>query len=486
MEKIYDVLIIGLGVIGSSILRELSKYKLNLIGIEKESDVVLGNSGKNSGVIHAGFNVPYGSLKAKFNIEGHKLFPSLCKELHVPIKTIGKFVVARNKDEIPHLINLINNGKRNGVKGLKIINKKEIKRKEPNIDGISALYVPYAGITSPYSLTIALAENAIQNGAKIFLKHEVSKIKKTPNYYEIIANDKTFKSKIVINCAGLNSDKIASMAGIKKYKLYPCIGEYLILDKSLKYLIKHLIYPVPGRHSAGLGIHLTPTIDGNILIGPSDEYINDKESYATSKKTLDQLFYEAKKWLPQISTNDIINTYAGIRTKTKEAKEKGFGDYIINEDLENFINLIGIESPGLTAAPAIAKYISKLINLKIKLNKKKDFILPKDKKTRFEEANIKGKLNLIKQNKNHSQIICRCEKVTKGEVISAINNLLGVKTLSGLKYRTRVTMGRCHGGYCLSKLIDFLRKDLSINPLKITLKGKGSEILKGYVKKYFN
>lgn len=483
MAKTYDVLVIGLGVIGSSILRELSKYNLNVIGLEKESDVVLGNSGKNSGVIHAGFNVPYGSLKAKFNIEGHKLFPSLSKELKISMKTIGKLVVAKNKNEEGHLNNLLNNGIKNGVKGLKIINKAELKKREPNIDGISALDVPSAGIVSPYSLTIALSENAKQNGANIRLSHKVIKIKEKHNCYEVVANDKLFESKIVINCAGLNSDKIARLAGIQKYQIFPCIGEYLILDKSVKHLINHLIYPVPSKHSAGLGIHLTPTIDGNILIGPSDEYIFDKENYATSKNTLDLLFAEAKKWLPQISPNDIINTYAGIRTKTKEAKETGFGDYIIKEDKNNFINLIGIESPGLTSAPAIAKYITGLINNKLKLEKKKNFQLPKNKKTRFEDANTKGKLALIKNDKKNSQIICRCEKVTYTEVINALKNSLGVKTLSGIKYRTRATMGRCHGGYCISKLIDILKKDFLINPLDITLKGKNSEILKDYVKK---
>jgi len=483
MPKTYDALVIGLGVIGSSILRELSKYHLDIIGLEKESDVVLGNSGKNSGVIHAGFNVPYGSLKAKFNIEGHRLFPSLCKELNIPMKIIGKLVVARNNNEKSHLKYLLNNGIKNGVKGLKIINKFELKKKEPNINGGSALYVPSAGIVSPYSLTIALAENAKQNGADIMLEHEVVKIKQKSNYYEVTAKDKKFNTKIIINCAGLNSDKIAKLANINKYQLFPCIGEYLILDKSLKHLINYLIYPVPGKYSAGLGIHLTPTIDGNILIGPSDEYIFDRENYATSKNTLDLLFSEAKKWLPHISSNDIINTYAGIRTKTKEAKEKGFGDYIISEDKNNFINLIGIESPGLTSAPSIAKYISKLVGLKMNLNKKNSFKLPGAKPKRFETASLKEKTALIKANKKHSRIICRCEKITYEEVITAVKNTLGVKTINGIKYRTRAGMGRCHGGYCTSKLIEILKNEFSIDPLNITLKGKNSEMIKDYVKK---
>jgi len=276
----FDVVIIGGGVVGCAIARELSKYKVNVAVLEKEDDVGWGISCRNSGVVHAGFNNKLGTLMAQFCVEGKKSFAKLCHQLDVPYKKIGKLVVAKKKEEIKELQKLKQQGDANGVGNLQIIDLNEVKRLEPNIEGIAALYSPETAITSPYLLTIALAENALDNGVKFFLNTKVESITRLNNSRFKIKRE--FASSYVINSAGLYADYIARMVGIKKYRLYPCRGEYHILDKNVSWLINHLVYPVPQAGAGGLGVHLTPTIDGNILIGPSNEYIRRKDNLSVT------------------------------------------------------------------------------------------------------------------------------------------------------------------------------------------------------------
>jgi len=292
----YDVIIIGGGVVGCAIARELSKYKVSVAVLEKEEDVGWGISCRNSGVVHAGFNNQPGTLMAQFCVEGNKSFAKLCRQLDVPYKKIGKLVVAKKKEEIEGLQKLKQQGDANRVDNLQIIDLNEVKKLEPNIEGITALYSPETAITSPYLLTIALAENALDNGVKFFLN---AKVKDISNFnrsgFKIITNRGEFISSYVINSSGLYSDKIARMAGIKKYRLYPCRGEYHILDKNVFWLINHLVYPVPQTGAGGLGIHLTPTIDGNVLIGPSNEYIKSKDNLSVTSSVMKMISSEAQK-----------------------------------------------------------------------------------------------------------------------------------------------------------------------------------------------
>lgn len=479
----FDMVIIGGGVVGSAIARELSKYKVNVAVLEKEEDVGWGISCRNSGVVHAGFNNKPSTLMAQFCVEGNKSFAELCSQLDVPFKKIGKLVVAKKKEEIKGLQKLKQQGDTNGVNNLQIINFHEVKRLEPNIEGIAALYSPATAITSPYLLTIALAENALDNGVSFFLNTEVKSITRLNNsHFRIKTNKREFTSSYVINSSGLYSDYIARMVGIKKYRLYPCRGEYHILDKNVSWLINHLVYPVPQAGAGGLGIHLTPTIDGNILIGPSNEYIKRKDNFSTTSQIMKMLSAEAGEFLPLISPGYIIRSYSGLRAKQAPSSEGGFWDFVIRESdtVDNFINLIGIESPGLTAAQPIAKRVVEIINKKERLDSNPSFNPFRKGILRFEEQDEETKKTLIKQEPDYGEIVCRCEKITKKEILEAANNSLGARSLISIKYRTRAMMGRCQGGYCLPRIIEILRENFNLVPREITLKGKNSSLLTGY------
>jgi glycerol-3-phosphate dehydrogenase len=479
----YDMVIIGGGVVGCAIARELSKYKVSVAVLEKEDDVGWGISCRNSGVVHAGFNNKPGTLMAQFCVEGNKSFAELCHQLDVPYKKIGKLVVAKKKEEIKGLKKLKIQGDKNQVAGLKIIDSEELKRLEPNIEGIAALYSPETAITSPYLLTIALAENALDNGVSFFLNTEVESITRLNNScFKIITNKIEFTSSYVINSAGLYADYIARMVGIRNYHLYPCRGEYHILDRNVSWLINHLVYPVPQAGAGGLGIHLTPTIDGNILIGPSNEYIKSKDNLSVTSSVMKMLSAEAREFLPLISPGYIIRSYSGLRAKQAPSSEGGFWDFVIEESktVNNFINLIGIESPGLTAAQPIAKRVVEIINKKERLNPDPGFNPLRKGILRFEEQDEENKKALIKQDPDYGEIICRCEKITKKEILEAANNSLGARSLISIKYRTRAMMGRCQGGYCLPRIIEILRENFNLTLRGITLKGNNSYLLTGY------
>jgi glycerol-3-phosphate dehydrogenase len=302
------------------------------------------------------------------------------------------------------------------------------------------------------------------------------------SHFKINTAKGEFISSYVINSAGLYADKIARMAGTKKYHLYPCRGEYHILDKNVSWLINHLIYPVPQVGAGGLGVHLTPTIDGNILIGPSNEYIKRKDNLSVTSSVMKMLSAEAREFLPLISPGYIIRSYSGLRAKQAPSSEGGFWDFVIEESdtVNNFINLIGIESPGLTAAQPIAKRVVEIINKKERLNSNPNFNPLRKGILRFEEQDEETKKALIKQDPNYGEIICRCEKVTKKEILEAANNPLGARSLISIKYRTRAMMGRCQGGYCLPRIIEILRESFKLSPQEITLKGNNSYLLTGY------
>ncbi|UCE74871.1 MAG: NAD(P)/FAD-dependent oxidoreductase [Methanomassiliicoccales archaeon] len=483
MEPDFDVLIVGAGVVGCSCANQLSKYELKVALLEKESDVCAGASKANSGVVHSGIYSQPGSLKARFCVKGNELFPAFSKELGIEFIRMGKLVVARNENEEPELEELIKAGNRNRVPGLEFIDEEKLRKLEPNIQGQKALWVPSAGIVSPYQLTIALAENAKVNGVQIFLNTEVRDISQKNGYFVVKTNRRELRARYVINCAGLYCDAIARMVGIEKFRVYPCRGEYLILDKSLGHLINHMIYPVPEKGSGGLGIHLTPTIEGNILIGPSAEYIPDKEDTASTKKAMNWLLEDARTFLERLPKDAYIQSYAGIRCKLVPEGSNKPGDFLIEEDekLPGFINLMGIESPGLTAAPVISKEVVDIIQKKEELIPKKELKTWRAKQ-RFDKLNLDAKEKLISENPNHGHLICRCEKVTKQEIIDALNNPMGVRTLAGIKYRSRAMMGRCQGGFCKPRIIKIMEDVYNPDAEEITLRGEGSFLFIGKTK----
>jgi len=483
-NKKFDVLIIGGGVVGCAIARELSPYKLSIALLEKEADVGWGTSCRNSGVVHAGFTHIPGSLKAKYCVEGNKSFAELCSQLDVPYEKIGKLVVAKNKEELKKLDNLKIQGKKNGVMGLEIISKSDLKKMEPNIEGIGALFSPNSAITSPYLLTIALAENALDNGVSLFLNTEVKGIVKLNNsHFKTSTRKGEFISSYVINSAGPYADKVARMMGENKYRIYPCRGEYHILDKNASWLANHLIYPADHQgDKGGWGTHIVPTIDGNILIGPSIQTIRNKENYSNTQAKMREIYKVGKTFVPKISSNYFIRNYAGNRSKLPKKDSQGFYDFIIEESatVNHFINLIGIESPGLTAAQPIAKRVVEMINKKERLDPDPSFHPFRKGILRFDEQDEETKIALIKEDPDYGEMVCRCEKVTKKEILEAANNPLGARSLISIKYRTRAMMGRCQGGYCQTRIMEILREHFELDPQEITLKGNHSYLLTGY------
>ena len=482
MNSKCDVLVIGAGVIGCAIARELAKFKIETVLLEKETDVGSGVSKGNSGVLHTGLYYPRGSLKAKLCVEGRLMFPELAKQLDVPYKLCGKHVIARTEEELEELEGLKAVGEGNGVSKLNIISGEELKKREPNLDALYALYSPVAGIVPPYLFTIALAENALNNGVKVHVNTQVSALKQVISGYKVKTNHGVFHADIVVNSAGLFADKISTMIGIDNYKLYPCRGEYLILDKNCSDLVNSMVYPVPPKIAGVLGVHLTPTLDGNILIGPSEEFITEREDTRTTKEKFRQLIEGAKSLLPCIPLNQVIYGFSAVRSKITSPEEKGSRDFVIHEDIENFINLIGMESPGLTSSPAIARLVVQMIKKKMDLKEKTDFNPIRKRKTPFSQASRTEQTFLIKGNPEYGEIICRCENVSKLEVLDALNNPISEKTISAVKYRTRAGMGRCNGGFCLPKIVEILKEEYGLAPEEIKLKNLDSSLFIGETK----
>ena len=484
MEKLFDVLIIGGGAVGCAIARELSRNELKIAVLEKEADVASGTSGRNSAVVHAGFNNKPGTLMAKLCVEGNEGFEALCEELDVPYKKTGKLLVAFNDEQMETLARLLKQGETNGCKGLCLVDQEAVQKMAPNVGGIGGFSSPNTAIFDPFIYTIALAENAVANGAEFFLGHEVTKIEKEDGIFVVTTPKGAFRTRILVNSAGVFSDKVSAMAGVDEYRIYPCRGEYLILDKIAEEYLDIPVYPAPAKGIGGLGVHLTPTIHGNIIIGPNAEYIDGEEDYATEKKTLDQLFAEAQMLLPVLKRKDIIGAYTGIRSKLAPPEEGGFRDFVIKEEptVENFINLVGIESPGMTASLPIAKRVAAMVADKLQPKANASFCGKRTGILRFAEQTPEKKAELIAMDPDYGEVVCRCQQVTKKEIRQAIENPLGVKTIAAIKYRAWPTTGRCQGGYCLTRIVEMLEKEYGVNIEEISLRGDGSELFTGRAK----
>ena len=339
-------------------------------------------------------------------------------------------------------------------------------------------------IFDPFEYTIALAENALANGTAFLFNHEVTAIRRDNEGFTVTAAGKDYTCKVLVNSAGLYCDKVSAMLGITGYHIYPCRGEYFILDKIAAEFLDIPAYPVPRAGIGGLGVHLTPTIDGNIIVGPSAEYIAEREDYASTPEVMAKLWREAKELLPVLERRHIIGNYCGVRPKQAPPGEGGFRDFVIKEEesCEGFINLIGIESPGLTASVPIARYVAELAGKRIALTKKDSFIERRKPRVRFRELSRDEQQKLIAGNPDYGEIICRCQNVTKQEIRDAIENPFGARAVSSIKYRAWATTGRCNGGYCLTRITDMLINDYGMRPEEITYRGRGSEMFTGRVK----
>jgi glycerol-3-phosphate dehydrogenase len=479
--KNFQVGVIGGGVIGSAVAWELSKYKIKTAVFEMGSDVASAASKANSGVVHSGINSPPGSLKARYCVEGNKTFQSLADELGFDLKWVGKLVIAKNEDELEELERLKKVGLQNEVPGLKILEKPEVKKREPDVSCVAALWVPTAGVILPYQFTITLAENAALNDVEFFLETQVNGLEKKKNHFVIKTSKGDFQTQVVVNAAGVHCREIVSMVEKPDFQVYPCRGEYLVLDKKYNGLVNSMVYPIPVDGSGFLGIHITPTIEGNILLGPSSEFIDDLDDRRSTKKMMNTLLREAKEIIPTLSGKAVINAYSGIRCKLTPPESGGWADYRIEEskNTPGLFNLLGIESPGLTAASAIAKEVKNMISRHVELIAKKDFKVKKREGKRFSERSFKEKSDLIDKDNKWGRIICRCEHITEREVIGALSNPLGAHALSSVKYRCRAGMGRCQGGFCMQHIVRIMREKFGINVTDIKLSSPKSYLFHG-------
>ena len=457
----YDIAIIGAGITGSSIARELSKYNLKTVVIEKGTEVCQGTTKSNSAIVHGGYDAKVGSLKAKLNVEGNRLYKDLCTDLNVDFKQIGSLVLAFDEDEMNHVKALYERGLENKATGLKILNKEQVLEREPNVnkDVVGALLCEDAGIVCPFNLNVALMENAMQNGVELKLESEVLDITKNEDTFNIKIKDKEdIKSKYVINAAGVYADKINNMIGGDEYYIIPRKGEYKILDKSEGKIANHVLFQCPSEK--GKGVLVTQTVHGNLLIGPNANQVDDKDDKSTTKEGLEEIVNCSKKTIKDIDFRKTITSFAGLRATPNT------GDFMIfaSKKCKNFINAGGIESPGLASAPAVAKYVVGILEEEgLELAKNESFNPIRHKNKPFIQMSKEEKEEIIKKDPRYKKIICRCESITEGEIVDAIHSLCGARTLDGVKRRVRPGMGRCQGGFCGPKVIEILARELNID-----------------------
>ena len=471
--NIYDVVIIGGGVVGTAIGRELSRYKLRVAILEKETELAFGVSKSNSGIIHPGTQATPGSFKGRLCVEGNSLTRELARELSIDFKEAGELIVAFDAEESGRLLQLEKDAKALGVPGLKIVDRAWLRENEPNLSdkAIAALYAPTAGIISPYRWVYDFAENAAKNGVDIYTETEVKDILcKNPNF-DITAPKETFHTRYIVNAAGLYADEISSMAGVDDFNITPRKGEEFLLDKKRENLTRHLLFPLPNRTSKG--ILVTRTSDGNPMIGPTAEDIADKEDLSTTEAGLEKVLAGAKKLVPSINENDIIAYFAGLRPAAGD-------DFIIRHEERSpgFINVAGIQSPGLTAAPAIALMVTGILKDKgLEMKKKPFFHRHRKKEIHLFAASPEKAKRLIKKDASYGDIVCRCEMVSAKEVRDAIAR--GAKTMDGIKFRTRAQAGRCHGSFCTTRIMKILAGETGSPLAEVTKRGRGSEVVKG-------
>ncbi|MFT8348058.1 NAD(P)/FAD-dependent oxidoreductase [Clostridium saccharoperbutylacetonicum] len=474
----YDVAIIGAGVLGNSIFRELTKYNLKVVVLEKENDVSMGTSKANSAIVHAGYDPKEGTLMAKYNVAGNEMFEDLCKELSVPFKRNGSLILAFDEEDMQTVKELYENGCKIGVKGLKILSKAEVLEMEPNLNEEikGALYAPTGGIVGPFEYTIALAENAVQNGGEIKLKKEVVSIEKGDTFRIATQDGEVIEAKYVINAAGLYADKIHNLICKESFKIIPRSGEYFIMDKSQGNVVSHTIFQCPSK--LGKGVLVTPTVHGNLLIGPDARDMEDKEDLGTVGEGLDSIRETSMRTTKKVNFRESIRNFAGLRANPDT------GDFIVeeNDGVKGFIDVAGMKSPGLSSAPAIALGVVDILEKAgCKLEKKENFIANREQ-VHFMELQAQEKAELIKKNPQYGRMICRCESITEGEIVDAIKRSLGVLSLDGIKRRCRPGMGRCQGGFCGPRVQEIIAREYKVSLESVVLEKDNSYILLGKTK----
>ncbi len=468
-----DIVIIGAGVSGCAIAREVSRYRADVLVLEREEDVCCGTSKANSAIVHAGYDAANGSLMARLNVEGSRMMPALSKQLDFPYENNGSLVVMVSEDDRPALNKLYENGVANGVEGLRIVERDELVKMEPNISdqAVAALYAPTGAIVCPFGLTFALAENAARNGVKFQFDTEVTGIEKTDGGWRLTTSQGDVEARVVVNAAGVYADRLHNMVSEDAMTITPRRGDYFLLDHSAQGHVSHTVFQLPGKF--GKGVLVAPTVHGNIIVGPTAIDIEDKEGVATTQAGLDEVRAKCGLAVKDVPLRQTITSFAGLRAH--EARH----EFFIGEVQPGFVDCAGIESPGLSSAPAIGVMVSGIVRDILKLEENPDF-----------EAKRKGILDpkgldaeahaaLIRENPAYGTVICRCETVTEGEIIDAIRRVPGVRSVDGVKRRVRAGMGRCQGGFCSPRVMEILARELGVDQSAVTKAGAGSELIVG-------
>ncbi len=483
--KQYDVIIIGAGVSGAAIAREMARRERRIAVLEAASDVCEGASKANSGIVHAGHDAIPGTLKAKLNVAGNKKMEALSKELDFPFEQNGSLVLCFRKEDLFKLEELLERGRKNGVEGLEILSPEQIWEMEPNIskDVAGALYAPTGGVVCPFGMNIALAENAAMNGVDFYLNAKVTDIDCMGDGqgYMISAGEEKFQASIVINAAGVYADVLHNMVSSQKMQIIPRRGEYCLLDKKCGDMVKRTIFQLPSIY--GKGILVTPTVHGNLLVGPTAEDISDKEGIETTAAGLQKVMAAGAVSVPELDGRQIITAFAGLRAHLN-GNDNDVSDFVIGEveDAPGFFDVAGIESPGLTCAPAIGEYVAELVNAIYPAPEKVDFQPCRKGIPSMAQASEQERKALIAENPLFANVICRCEMVTESEILAAIHRPLGATTLDGVKRRTRAGMGRCQSGFCAPKVVEILSRELGVDRNDIRKAGEDSAVLLGYTK----
>lgn len=469
---LYDVAIVGGGVIGCAIARELSRYRVRVLLVEKECEVGAGTSKSNSGIIHAGYHAGNGTLKGDLEWAGNQKWDTLRAELDFGFERIGELMVAFSGDQVATLETYRDQGLRRSIPGLEIWDGDRVRREEPAIstEVVAALHAPTAGVVNPYEVCFSLIDNARANGVDLQVDSKVTGISRDADgVFNLVTNQRVVHARFVVNCAGLYSDEIARMAGAGDFTIQPRKGEEYLLDKRLKGMVKKIVFPCPTPESKG--ILVIPTYDGTIMVGPTAHFVADKEDRTTTAAGSDEVFRSVRRVVPGISERDCIAEFAGLRAVSESE------DFIIGPSkVEGFINCAGIQSPGLTAAPAIAELVRDLLHGEgLTLEENSGFVPNVKKRVLFASLPTEEQIRLANEDRRYGRIGCRCEQISEREIVDAIH--AGARTLDGIKFRTRAGMGRCQGGFCSWRSMELLSSELGIPMTEITKRGGDSWIV---------
>ena len=469
----YDAVVIGGGVIGSAIIRYLSLYNMKTLLVEKEEDISSGTTKANSGIVHAGYDPEPGTLKAKLNVKGAKMIKEESGKLHFDYKVNGAMVVSFSPNDDYKIDELFERGIKNGVEDMEIISGDEARRLEPNLSEniTKCLYLKSSAIVCPFSLTQALSENAYENGAEFKFNTKVETIERIEDGYRIKTdNGLIITSNAVINAAGVYGDTINNMVSEKKLHITPRRGSYMLFDNETQGMFNSTIFQLPS--SKGKGVLVTPTVHGNLMIGPNSVDIPDKDDTSTTAFDLDYISKEALRTSPSIPFRKVITSFSGLRA------HEDSGDFIVGEaeDAPGFFNATGIESPGLSSSLSIGEMVARMVADRLGIEKKENPVLERKAAPRPKEMSVDERNELIKSNPSYGRIVCRCEEISEGEIIDAITRPLGARSLDGVKRRVRAGMGRCQGGFCSPKVMEIIERYASIPFDEISKNSKGSNI----------